>query len=215
MEEHHLEIRKTARYFQHGELNSSTKEIWIVCHGYGQLANFFLRKFESLAQPDRCIIAPEGLHRYYQEGSSGRVVASWMTKEDRLNDIRDYVAYLDQVADLCKSKAPSAKLIILGFSQGCATVSRWVSMGDVKCDALILYAGVFPPDLNFEINGEKLKHTQVIIANGNEDEFLSESDVRGQLETLKAHNIHPFYLPFSGKHQIYPEVLELIRKKVS
>ncbi len=82
MKEHHLIIPKTARYFQNGELNQSTSEVWIVCHGYGQLANFFLRKFDLLNSNTTCIIAPEGLHRYYLEGSAGRVGASWMTKED-------------------------------------------------------------------------------------------------------------------------------------
>jgi predicted esterase len=207
MKAHHIPIQKTARYFSEGELHKDTREVWIVCHGYGQLAEYFLRKFQFLASEERVIIAPEGLHRYYLNGSSGRVGASWMTKEDRLTDINDYVRFLDQIYASVKSEAPQAKIVVLGFSQGCATVSRWLSFGEVLCDKLILYAGVFPPDLDFELDGSKLKNVPVIIANGDQDEFLQEKDIHHQLEVLKRHHIYPKYLPFKGTHQIYTEVL--------
>lgn len=210
MEEHHLEIRKTARYFQSGELNDSTREIWIVCHGYAQLANFFLKKFDSLIDEHRCIIAPEGLHRFYLSGNSGRVVASWMTKEDRLNDIKDYVAYLDQIAKRAKEQAPNARLMVLGFSQGCATVTRWIGYGQTSCDALILYAGVFPPDLNFELNGDRLRHTRLIITCGDQDEFLDEQAIQNQLHVLQEKAIPFRFIPFSGGHRIYPDTLNKI-----
>lgn len=212
MKAHRIPIQKTARYFSEGLLSAATKEVWIVCHGYGQLAEFFLRKFQGLAAEDRVILAPEGLHRYYLNGSSGRVGASWMTKEDRLTDIEDYVRFLDQIYVLVKTESPQAKIVVLGFSQGCATVSRWISYGKVQCDKLILYAGVFPPDLDFELDGSKLKDVPVIIANGDEDEFLKENDIHLQMEVLKRHHIFPKYLPFKGTHQIYPEVLEEIAR---
>ena len=40
------------------------------------------------------IIAPQGLHKFYLEGTSGRVGASWMTKENREDDIKNYLVYL-------------------------------------------------------------------------------------------------------------------------
>jgi len=39
--ERHLTVARTARYYQLGELSSATKQIWFVCHGYGQLAEYF------------------------------------------------------------------------------------------------------------------------------------------------------------------------------
>ena len=36
-------------------------------------------------------MAPEGLSRFYLEGFSGKVGATWMTREDRLNDIDNYL----------------------------------------------------------------------------------------------------------------------------
>ena len=49
------------------------KTIWIVFHGYGQLAKFFLRKFNLLFEDNTLIVAPEGLNHFYLKGFSGRV----------------------------------------------------------------------------------------------------------------------------------------------
>ena len=53
-----------------------------------------------------------------------------MTKENRLVDIENYITYLNylylnQVDSNCK-----VPITILGFSQGAATASRWVSTGE-------------------------------------------------------------------------------------
>ena len=44
MKEHSIKIEKTAYYYSIGELNNETNEIWIACHGYGQLAKYFIKK---------------------------------------------------------------------------------------------------------------------------------------------------------------------------
>ena len=46
MDEKKVSFNFDARYFTAGELNASTKQVWFVLHGYGQLAQFFLRKLE-------------------------------------------------------------------------------------------------------------------------------------------------------------------------
>ena len=43
--EHHIRISKRARYYTIGE-RAGASDVWIVCHGYGQLAGRFLRHFE-------------------------------------------------------------------------------------------------------------------------------------------------------------------------
>ena len=40
--EKHIKVERTARYFTLGELNEHTEQIWFVCHGYGQLAEYFM-----------------------------------------------------------------------------------------------------------------------------------------------------------------------------
>lgn len=213
MKEIKFPITKTARYFQSGEINSETHTLWVLCHGYGQLAESFLQKFNVLEEQGNCLIAPEGLHRYYLDGNAGRVGASWMTREDRLSDIQDYVAYLDQVCEtVLKTSTHPIKINVLGFSQGCATVSRWLNMGKTSIDNLILYAGVFPPDMDWSLNPGKLMNTKIYIACGDEDEYIPLSKLEELLKNYRATGISFEYLAFKGKHQIYPEVLQRIRR---
>ncbi|MFZ5554164.1 MAG: alpha/beta hydrolase [Bacteroidota bacterium] len=210
-EEHHISATKTARYFTMGSVSEKTSEAWIVCHGYGQLASWFIQKFKVLAEKGYFIIAPEGFHRYYLEGNYGRVGASWMTKEDRLNDIKDYTAFLDTIYDEWKSRLPNhCRITVLGFSQGCATVSRWVSLGSASPARLILYAGVFPPDMDFDLSASRLKNLPVVIAAGDKDEFLTADALKKQMDLLREKGIDYIYLPFEGGHEIRNEVLQKI-----
>src|SRR5712691_10353388 len=99
---HSIEVRRTARYFTLGPTHGFPRELWIVCHGYGQLANRFLSHFSPLDDGTRLVVAPEGLSRFYVDPLSERrtqsvprIGASWMTKEARQSEIDDYIAYLD------------------------------------------------------------------------------------------------------------------------
>src|SRR2546425_7420836 len=93
MQEHHLPVTRTARYFTLGESSPGVGEVWFVCHGYGQLAGRFLRHFEPLADGTRLVVAPEALSRFYLEDTTvpakeRKVGATWMTRENRLSEIR-------------------------------------------------------------------------------------------------------------------------------
>src|SRR5881396_3950063 len=99
MHEHHLSVSRTARYFTLGERSAAVEEVWFACHGYGQLGARFLEKLRVLDDGTRYLVAPEGLSRFYlsESPTERRVGASWMTREDRLAEIEDYVRYLDAV----------------------------------------------------------------------------------------------------------------------
>ncbi len=211
MSEHTFIVHKTTRYSTYGELTSQTKYIWFVFHGYGQLAKFFIRKFNSLNEAEHFIVAPEGLHRFYLQGHNGRVGASWMTKEARLDDIKDYINFSDQLfTHIMDQVGGEVKVNILGFSQGAATVSRWISQSkiDLKIDNFILWASVFPPDIDFEINKVRLNNANVILVIGNEDEFVSADMVQQHTSILGHNQIKHTVVEFEGKHDITKEGLE-------
>ncbi|WP_417265275.1 alpha/beta hydrolase [Brumimicrobium sp.] len=144
-----ITISKTVRYFTHG--NPDTAEnIWLVLHGYSQLPKFFIRKFQALDPEKNFVVAPEGMHRFYRKGTQGRVGASWMTKEARLDDIEDNHKYLDKLAEhLLKGKSYKQRYL-LGFSQGGATATRWHQRGSYNADHFILWASVFPEDVSID-----------------------------------------------------------------
>ena len=60
--------------------------------------SFLLKKFENLNDGSTLIIAPEALNRFYIDGTYNRVGASWMTKEERITDIKENNEYLDSLA---------------------------------------------------------------------------------------------------------------------
>jgi len=195
-----------------GELTAKTRYVWIVCHGYGQLARYFIRKFEALKAPDTVILAPEGLSRFYLEGFSGKVGATWMTRENRLVEIENYTSYLNSIYEHIAARVqPETKVIVLGFSQGTATVCRWVLHQDLAIHHLVLWAGEFPPDIDKSMAAARLKDLRTSYVFGTGDPFITEERIRTQMERLKELSHSPGVLEFQGGHDIQAETLERLR----
>jgi len=205
MQEHHLSVARTARYFTLGSLDTTTRQVWFVLHGYGQLAQFFIRKFEILNDGHTFIVAPEALSRFYLEGVTGRVGASWMTREERPQEIADYVAYLNQLYDTVLEGQDFSKIQInvLGFSQGNATVLRWLNNDHVHCDHLVIWAGFFANGIADVIDPVKL-------ANGTMDEYLVQIDLEKYGADIQAAIPHLQIVTFDGKHTVDAETLKKI-----
>ncbi len=217
MKQVNIKIEKTARYFTLGELTNKTKNIWIVCHGYAQLGNHFLKWFQGFENEENFIVAPEALHRFYWKGFDGKVVASWMTKEDRLNDIEDYVNYLDHVTlkVLKGVDRDKVNLNVLGFSQGGSTVCRWVTQSSLKFDSLTLWAGAFPEDIDYFEKKKLFNSINLHLVIGDEDQFYTEERIEMQKQTLKDKNIDYTLIRFEGNHKVYLAPLNNLRQSLS
>lgn len=203
---------RTARYQQLGELSATTKQLWLVLHGYGQLAEYFIRHFAALHAADSVgtvIVAPEGLSRFYLNGTSGRVGASWMTRADRLAEIDDQHTYLTAVLRPMLTIAPAADVIILGFSQGTATASRWLAhlanTNGWRPRRLILWAGDFPTDTLPAPN--LLAGLPVDIVCGDQDVYSSYEQVRQQADILESYSAFASVFRFSGGHTLNTSLL--------
>src|SRR6187397_2460650 len=109
----HIKVTRTARYYISGESTLPPEILVYVLHGYGMQAKKFIHEFESLVKPGVWVVAPEGLSRFYRKGFGGDVVASWMTSDDRLLEIEDYVDFLDTLHTSLASNKPK-KTILLG-----------------------------------------------------------------------------------------------------
>ena len=214
MKECHISIKKSARYFIYGEPGPKIKNIWIACHGYGYLAGRFIKQLDCLVREDTVIVCPEGLHRFYLDGMSGKVGASWMTKEDREQDITDYTSYLDDLyASLLKGlERDSININVLGFSQGTATVCRWLCNGVATADNLILWGGAIPDDLDFATAVPMLNGLNLKLVVGNQDEFIKEADLDKHLDYLRRKTIEYELLRYDGGHTICsPTLQNLVR----
>jgi len=204
MKEHSIIINKTARYYTLGEINHKTRYVWIVLHGYGYHAGYFIKKFLPVLKPDTFIVAPEGLNKFYKEGFSGNVGATWMTKEDRLNEINDYVNYLNLLfKNLNKQlKGVDFKLVTVGFSQGGTTLIRWLNSKVVKTDYLILWGSRIPDDFDFSNNKDLFSHSKNLLYVGREDPFLNYIDVDRYNALINEHHINFETIWYNGKHNI-------------
>ena len=200
-----------ARYYKQGD-NGPKKSVWFVLHGYGQLATYFIKKFSILSEMGHKVIAPEGLHRFYQLGFTGRVGASWMTREDRLRDIHNYLTYLDAVYSAEIADPSDTSINILGFSQGAATASRWVTQTDVQFDKLILWAGIFPPDMKFDLSRSRLHGKKIYLTYGTEDHFVTQEKLDEQQSLVAKLDVSPEVIIFDGGHEIDKSTLEKIAR---
>jgi predicted esterase len=207
---HKIVVEKTAHYYSLGNI-STAKTLWFVLHGYGYNANYFIHKFDEIADEENFVVAPEGLSNFYVSGVSGRVGASWMTKENREDEIQDYLNYLNSLYETLLSQIDltEVRVNVIGFSQGGATAARWISDNKINCANLILWASVFPDDMKFEV----LKtNTNSFLLYGDDDEYVTQERIDKQKAILEKANINCKLIEFKGKHDVPAEVLQEQRK---
>lgn len=213
----HLEVPRSARFAWLGRPGDRVEDVWVVCHGHRQLAARFLRRFLPLRDDRRLLVAPEALNRFYlsQAGSHGpgsAVGATWMTREDRRWEIRDYVRYLDRVGDrvLGELDRRSVRLRALGFSQGAATAARWAVYGRTAVDELILWSGGLPPDLELGRWAGRIGDLRVTLVRGEQDDLLSPDDLDETAERLRSHDLSFRRLSHPGGHELDAATLDRI-----
>lgn len=197
----------------------SASEVWFVLHGYRQLAERFIHRFARLPGLEsgrRAVVAPEALSRFYVHDSGGehgpesRVGATWMTRADREAEIRDYVEYLDRVAaavlDPAASDGAGRRAVVLGFSQGSSTASRWAAYGGIRPAELILWGGGLAADLDMSRAAEALDGVRVRLVAGSEDRWAGER-VAESRRRLAEVGREADVLDYAGGHEIRGEVL--------
>lgn len=203
IENKYIKVSKTARFTHLKSETQPNSKVVLVLHGYGQLSTFFARKFADIESDFDFAIA-EGLNRFYLSGSSGRVGASWMTKEERLIDIADNQMYIQQLVDMLKVEY--SEILLLGFSQGGATASRYYCENRSQLVGLVLWANVLPPDIA-PLNGIFTKSRDYFVL-GKEDPYF---ELDKQKEVLTLHQELGFEtIVFDGKHDIDANVLRSI-----
>jgi predicted esterase len=190
--------------------------VWIVAHGYGQLGSDFIARFAPVDDGAHLIVAPEALNRYYHDTRPGAsqtslVGATWMTKEDRASEIADQITYLDTLyATIFRDVArDSVRVTALGFSQGVATVARWLSHTRVPIDRAIFWAGMLPDDASLAAD-TALRRAEVSLVYGSRDEFATPERVARQIASFRAADKSFTVIEFEGGHRLDDETLRTL-----
>jgi predicted esterase len=121
-----------------------------------------------------------------------------------LSDIKDNVAFLELVySQLIKQVDQDLVTInVLGFSQGTATVCRWLANGKSKVNNLILWGGGIPNDLDFKTAVPILNSLNLKLVVGRKDEFIKEDDIKEHQGFLNEHFIQFELIRYDGGHQL-------------
>jgi len=213
---HHLRVQRTARYFTLGGSSGAPRTVWFVLHGYGQLAGDFIRSFSDLASDDALVVAPEAMNRFYlvsPEKTPARdrpVGATWMTREDRDSEIADYVEYLDALFEEVAGDAAraGARINVIGFSQGTATATRWVTHGHATLHRLILWGGLIPPETELVRGAQALRHLPLTLVLGSRDHYVSDAMLAAEQARLDAAAVPYDVIRFDGGHVITRAVFD-------
>lgn len=212
---------RTARYAMVGAEPSSARRIWIALHGYGMLAARFLRPFQGAVPADTCVVAPEGLSRFYLESprTDGshlqKVGATWLTRESRDTEIVDAHRWLDLVHDEVAAESQAGtglppSVAILGFSQGVATAMRWTASGRVRPQQFVAWAGGLAADVDVAAFTAAMQSSEFVLVAGDDDPFVTAevlARTTGQLSTWGVtHRVQRFV----GAHQLDTPLLETL-----
>jgi predicted esterase len=213
-----IAVKRSARLAMLGPEGPGVRELWIVLHGYGQLAAAFLEDFRAIDDGTRLIVAPEALSRFYDGDTHARlhrdakVGASWMTREDRLSEIADYIAYLDAAhqSTLARLGGAQPPVTVLGFSQGASAAARWVAAGRVNAARLVVWGSQFPPELDLADTGSPLRRAETTLVIGSTDVFATPKLVEQEKARMREANLPFRFVSFSGGHRLDDDTLRAL-----
>jgi len=173
-------------------------------HGYAQSAEDMLDELRLIPGADRWTrISIQALHPFYIRGES-KVVASWMTRQDRDLAIADNIAYVQSaVAFACDAQPPSrtsAQLpsIYVGFSQGVAMAYRAALHSRTPATAIVALAGDIPPEVKEDVS---LVWAPVLIGVGDREEWYTGEKLEQDEAFLQQRGVQHEIVRFTGGHE--------------
>jgi predicted esterase len=194
------------RYLVEPPAVSGPAPLLVGFHGYGEGAEAQLERMRRIPGADRWLLASiQGLHRFYQRRDD-RVVASWMTRQDRDLAIADNLAYVDAVIDALWRDYPGApRLVLSGFSQGVAMLFRAAAASSRAVAGVIAVGGDVPP----EIEAADLERVcQALVCRGSRDEWYTQTIFERDVLRLQQSGVGVRSLEFVGGHEWSDDVAQ-------
>ncbi len=183
-------------------------------HGYAEDAEAQLERLQSIpGSADWLLVSIQGLHRFYQRRMD-RVVANWMTRQDRERAIADNIAFVATCLDAVAAAWPTLpQAVFAGFSQGVAMAFRAAVHSTRGCAGVIAAGGDVPP----EITAEQLRRIPtVLLARGTADGLYPKEQFGKDSLRLRDCAVPHRALEFEGGHEWSGEVsaaaAELLRR---
>ena len=162
-------------------------------HGYGEDASTNLTALQRIPDvSDWLLVAVQALHPFYTKNE--RIVASWMTRQDRELAIADNVRYVAGVVEAVSREfgLETSPIVFAGFSQGVAMAYR--AAASIPAAGIIALAGDIPPDVTQPL-------PDVLIGRGTADSWYNDEKMAADVARLKglARNVETCV--FEGGHE--------------
>jgi len=185
------------RYLVDAPTGAGPFPILLGFHGYAESADTLLAQLIRIDPRHEWLrVSVQGLHRFYAKGD--RVVASWMTRENRLEAIADNLAYAAAVrAAVARDYATRSGTVVAGFSQGAAQAYRVAASAAGACRGVIALGGDVPSDV--------LAGTgplpPVLIGRGRSDEWYTAAKLQDDVARLEGAGVPLTVCEFDGAHE--------------
>ena len=203
--EKEVSYQTTNTYSTLNHHTDKTENVWVVFHGIGYLSRYFLKYFRHLDREKNFLIAPQAPSKYYLNGKYEHVGASWATRENTEIEIKNVLAYLDEIYQTEDLKDVK-NLIFFGYSQGVSVVSRWMARRKINCSHLILNSGRLPKELKPEYFA--FFEGKISYVYGTKDPFVNKEFLGSEekrIRELFPKNLK--FIPFNGGHEVNREVI--------
>jgi predicted esterase len=206
-----INIPFKAPYVKVGTISNLSENVWLIFHGYGQLAEEFAGSFTELFTGENCVIFPQGLSKFYLKGVDKNIGANWMTSHDRELDIENYLNYIDGVFDVeISPHQKNIKINLLGFSQGGHTMSRWVNHAKINYHKLVLWGSGLAHEISQNEIAENFSKGENILVIGDKDRFINSDQLLSVKRRYSKIGFKYKLIEYHGGHDIYPDILRQI-----
>jgi predicted esterase len=176
---------------------AASRGLLVGFHGYMENATIQMARMVDIPGANRwTLVSVQGLHRFYR-GRSEDVVASWMTREDRVEAIADNIAYVAATLDAVPHDE-STRIVFTGFSQGVAMAFRAAVRGRDRAAGVIAVGGDVPPELLAEAASG---FPSVLLARGERDEWYTHSKFDADVTALRARAVDVRPVVYDGAHE--------------
>jgi predicted esterase len=165
-------------------------------HGYAENAEVHLEALRAIPGTERwLLVAVQALHPFYTRDD--RVVANWMTRQDRELAVADNIAFVARVVEAVRDEHPVRRpLVFVGFSQGGAMAYR--AAAHTRADGLMILAADVPPDVSEQAG---LTLPPVLIGRGTQDRWYTADQHAADRAVLERVGISVESCVFDGAHE--------------
>ncbi len=207
-EDKQISYKITNTYSTLNKLTDTIEHVWFVCHGMGYLSRYFINYFNDLNKEMNYVIAPQAQSKYYITPKLKHVGASWLTKENTIQETENVMEYFDSIFEN-ESINGFKNLIILGYSQGVSVVLRYIKTRQLQCSQIVLMSGGIPKELTVSDFSFLKPDTIVSFIYGDNDAYLNEDRIlqeKNRAFALFGH-VNLNIIPFEGIHEVNKNII--------